>query len=397
MSFSEFSDWVRGEQTGSFGESAAMSVSTVYACVSMIGGAIASIPLQFYRRDGDGNRERITPELWWMFNEAPFPCWPAATAWEYATQSLLLQGDSFWRIHRKSRLSPDIVGFEPLHPHTVEVTRVGDRLAYRVSAQPSQETGSVRTDVYDQDDMLHVAGPGFDGLRGMSQVATCLRLPGGAAAAADEYAHRFFRNGARPDFVLQSDHTLDQSKVDRLRAQWDQLYGGPTNAWKPAILTNGLKLQPVTMNAQDAQLLEARKFGVEDICRIFGVPPHMVGHTQASTSWGTGIEQMSLGFVKYTLQRHLVKFEQEINRKIFRTAARFCEFQTAGLERGDFKTRNEGYRIALGRAGEPAWMTVNEVRKLENLPPVAGGDEIRSHDETKDMPHAEQADSPAGE
>lgn len=400
MTPTEFAAWVRGQTGSALTPQSAMSVSTVYACVSMIGGAIASIPLQFYRRESDGSREAIkpAPDLWWMFNEAPFPCWPAATAWEYAAQSLLLSGDSFWRIHRASRLSNSIVGFEPLHPDSVEVARVDDRLAYRVSAQPSQSNETVPTVTLDQDDVLHVSGPGFDGLRGVSQVSSCLRLSGAAAKAADEYQARFFQNGARPDFVLETDGRLDQQQVDRLRQQWEQTYGGTVNAWKPAILTGGLHLKPITLNAQDQQLLEARKFGVEEICRIFGVPPHMVGHTQASTSWGTGIEQMSLGFVKYTLQRHLVKFEQEINRKVFRTVARFCEFNTAGLERGDFKTRNEGYRIALGRAGEPAWMTINEVRRLENLPPVDGGDDITHADAASEQGTSnvdEQADQAA--
>ncbi|NDC86791.1 MAG: phage portal protein [Betaproteobacteria bacterium] len=102
----------------------------------------------------------------------------------------------------------------------------------------------------------------------------------------------------------------------------------------------------------------------------------MIGHTEKTTSWGSGVEQMSIGFVKFTLQRHLVAFEQEINAKVFKTSRNFCEFQTSGLERGDIKSRNESYRIALGRAGEPGWMSVNEVRKLENMPPIEGFDAI---------------------
>jgi HK97 family phage portal protein len=144
------------------------------------------------------------------------------------------------------------------------------------------------------------------------------------------------------------------------------------------VLGGGLKVQPITINAHDAQLLETRKFQVEDICRIFGVPPHMVGHTEKTTSWGSGVEAMGIGFVKYTLQRHLVAFEQEINRKVFLNAARFSEFATVGLERGDTKTRYDAYRTALGRAGEKAWMTVNEVRKAENMSPVDGGDELEN-------------------
>ena len=128
----------------------------------------------------------------------------------------------------------------------------------------------------------------------------------------------------------------------------------------------------------DAQLIASRSFQVEEICRVFGVPPHMVGHTQNTTSWGSGVEQMSIGFVKYTMQRHLRAFEQEINYKLFKTARNFVEFLTAGLERGDLKSRNEAYRIGLGRAGEPGWMTVNEVRALENMPPIEGGDKIAS-------------------
>ena len=136
-----------------------------------------------------------------------------------------------------------------------------------------------------------------------------------------------------------------------------------------------MELEKLSITPEDASLLDTRRFQVEEIARIFGVPPHMIGHTSASTSWGTGIEQQSIGFVKYTLQRHLVKIEQELNRKIWPTRARYyVEFSAVGLERGDTKTRNEAYRIALGRAGEPGWMSVNEVRRAENLPPVEGGD-----------------------
>ena len=161
------------------------------------------------------------------------------------------------------------------------------------------------------------------------------------------------------------------------RESWMARYAGVQNAHIPAILTGGGDVKTLSLNPEDAQLIETRNFQAADIARFFGVPPHMIGLIDKSTSFGTGIEQQSIGFVKYTLARHLVKFEQEINRKCFRTARNFAEFQTSGLERGDYKARNEGYRIALGRAGEPAWMTINEVRKLENLPPIDGGDAMQ--------------------
>jgi HK97 family phage portal protein len=399
LSFSDFAEWVKGGQTASSGvvtERTAMNISAVYACISLIGGALASIPLTMYRRGQDGTRERITPDEWWMLNEEFFSCWPAAAAWEYSTGSLLLLGDSFWRIHRRSKTSPVIAGFEPLHPATVQVRRINDRLRYKVSAQLSQTEGGLPSVDLDQDDMIHVPGPGFNGLRGLPQITSALRTSGSVAMSADEYMAAFFKNSARPDFVLTTDAAnLSVGTVDSLRSQWEERYKGAAQSWKPAILTGGLKVQPITLTANDAQLLETRKFQVEDICRIFGVPPWMVGHTEKTTSWGSGVEQMSIAFVKYTLQRHLVKFEQEINRKIFRTAARFCEFNTAGLERGDMKSRNESYRIALGRAGEPAWMRPSEVRRLENLPPDPDLDELAEQQTAPAAPAAPAAPEPA--
>jgi HK97 family phage portal protein len=291
-------------------------------------------------------------------------------AWEYAATSLLLQGDSFWRIHRESALSNRITGIEPLHPNTVSVTRRRDRLVYRVSAQPSQAHERPADVTLDQDDVLHVPGPGFNGLRGMSQIASALATTGSIALQSAEHTRSFYENSARPDFVLQTDGELKQDKIDQLRAQWNDLFQGAARSWKPAVLGGGLKVQPITINAVDSQLIQTRQFQVEDVARVFGVPPFMIGHTEKTTSWGSGVEAMGIGFVKYTLQRHLVKFEQEINRKVFRTSRLFCEFDTAGLERGDLKSRYEAYRIAVGRAGEPGWLTPDEVRRFDNMPPM---------------------------
>jgi HK97 family phage portal protein len=375
--YSTLTDYLAGMRStysGVLTPTTAMCISAVYASVALIAGAVTSLPLKFYR-EGNGDREEYKPDEWWLLNEQPFPCWSAAAAWEYALSSRLLQGDSFWRIHRASRVSPRIVGFEPLHPTTVEVKRVSDRLLYTVSAQPSQ-TDAFGTVAIDQDDVLHIPGPGFNGLRSLSQICYALASPGGIARAADQHARAFFDNGARPDYALVTEGKLTADQINAIRDQLLSRHAGAENAFRPMVMDGGLTVKPITMNASDSQLIEQRRFQVEDIARIFGVPPHMIGHTQAATSWGSGVEQMSIGFVKYTLSRHLVAFEQEINRKVFRNAGRFCEFSTAGLERGDIKTRNEAYRVALGRAGEPGWMTVNEIRKRENLPAVAEGDSL---------------------
>lgn len=353
-------------------ERTAMSVSAVHACVELIGGSISSLPLHFYRR-AEAGRERYTPELWWMLNERPWANWPASSFWMFVTASKLLHGDAFVLIHRASPFSPNIIGFEPIHPLRTDVNKKDGRLVYTLWREKDSDGGLYPT-VVEADDVLHIPGPGFDGQRGMSQIKHVLRNPAGIAIAADEHSARFFQNGARPDFAIEVPGNLTPEQQEMLRTTWAQRHQGVYKSGLPALMTGGAKIQELTINPEDSQLLTTRGFQVEDIARVFGVPPHMIGHTDKTTSWGSGIEQMSIGFVKFTLQRHLVAFEQEINAKVFRTARNFCEFQTSGLERGDIKSRNESYRIALGRAGEPGWMSVNEVRKLENMPPVDGGD-----------------------
>lgn len=205
----------------------------------------------------------------------------------------------------------------------------------------------------------------------------------------DDHTARFFSNGARPDFVLKSSGVIKPDQTEQIRDAWEQMHGGSSRAHRPAILAGGLDVQELTMKAEDAQLIATRQFQVEDIARLFGVPPFMIGYTEKTTSWGSGVEQMSIGFIKYTLTRHLSKFEQEINRKGLRDPALFAEFNTAGLERGDIKTRYDAHRIALGRAGEPGFMTVNEIRRLENLPPLDGEDTLNKGDN-----HAPSTDVP---
>jgi len=350
-------------------ERTAMAISAVYACIGLIGGAIACLPLQVYQRS-ENSRERIDHELWWLFNEQPAPSYSASVFWEYIVWSLLLHGDGFARIIRAAPGSPKIKSFEIIHPLDIAVSRIEDRLAYTFL----DENGKPKT--IDQDDILHIPGLGFDGLRGLSPLRHAARQTMGLTLAADEYSARFFSNGARPDYVITTPNAMKDDQVKLFRESWMARYAGLGNAHIPAMLTGGGEVKALSLNPEDSQLIETRNFQAGDIARFYGVPAHLIGLNDKTSSWGTGIEQMSIGFVKYTLQRHLVKIEQEINRKCFRIARNFAEFNTAGLERGDYKSRNEGYRIGLGRAGEPAWLTVNEVRKFENLPPVEGGDKL---------------------
>jgi HK97 family phage portal protein len=359
-------DWVRGNVGSIAGvsEKSARAVAAVTACVNLIGGAIAALPLHTYRRVGE-DREAYKTDLWWLLNERPYEGWTAAAMWEYLASARLFHGDAFARIHRVSKFNPAPAGFEPLHPDRVRVRKEpSGLLVYDVAPE---KVGQVAVTV-EGPDMLHVPGPGFDGMRSLSQLQFALRNAAGIALAADGQAATFISDGVRPDFAIEIPGTLKPEQAETFRKTFRDRNSGQSSSRVPVVLQGGMKLHQLTLSSEDAQLMETRGFQIEEICRVFGVPPFMIGHTDKTTSWGTGIEQMSIGFVKFTLGRHLAAIEQELNFKLFKTSRNFCEFVTAGLERGDLKGRYESYRIALGRAGEPGWMTASEIRRMENLP-----------------------------
>lgn len=200
-----------------------------------------------------------------------------------------------------------------------------------------------------------------------------------------------------------TDGNMTEEQARLLRATWGERHSGVANSHLPAVLTGGLKIQELTMSPVDAQILETSKWDLEEICRILGVPPFMVGSTEKTTSWGSGVENMSRGFVKFTLLRDLVKFNQEFNRKLWPSRQKlFVEFDVSGMERGDLKTENDALRIALGRAGEPGWMTQNEVRHIKLLPPVEGGDFVnngiaQTANVAEAVPEPETAPAPDGQ
>jgi len=345
-------------------EQSIMAVGAAYACVGLIGGALAALPFHLYKRSVDG-RERYENDIWWLFNESPCPAHTASSAWQYAAQSIGLKGDGFWRIKRVTPWTNTIEAFIPHHPDRVHVVQEDGRNYYQVQ----NDKGTI--EIVDQDDMLHFTGIGFDGKRSISPIRAALRPAGGIALAADEYASAFFKNGARPDFALTTPGKLDPEAANLLRTTWASRHGGPSNAHLPAILAGGLDVKQLTMSAEDAQLLTTRKFQVEDIARIFGVPPHMIGYTEKASSWGSGVEQMSIGFVRYTLRRYLDSIKQEINRKVWpRSRLYFGEHDTDSLLEGDAKAQAEYFAKALGGPGSQGWQALNEVRIRKNLKPI---------------------------
>lgn len=353
-------------------ERSAMSVAAVYACVGLIGGAIASMPFHLFRRTADG-RDRYDSDLWWLFNESPFDGWTAASAWHFAAQSIALRGDGFWQIHRASAYTNTIIGLEPLLPSLVDKgSRKKPTDPYPVVDRAS---GALR--YVDPADMLHFPGIGFDGLCSLTPIAAALRPAASIALAADQYAGAFFANGARADFAVTVPGSLSKEQRDILRETWAARHSGVGNAHLPAVLSGGMDVKQLTMSAEDAQLLSTRKHQVEDVARIFGVPPHMIGYTEKTSSWGSGVEQMSIGFVRYTVGRYLDAIAQEINRKVWpRNRQVFGEFNRDSLLEGDTGAQSTYFSKALGGPGTQGWMTVNEVRRLKNLPPIEGGEKL---------------------
>lgn len=358
---------------------AAMQVSAVFACVRLIAGAIAALPLPIFERQHDSRRP-TKHEIWWLLNEQPNEYMTAAAFWEYVVASQLLYGDGFAVIRRN--VNNRITGLIPVDPRSVSIKteRIG-RWDYRqiYAVADGRETLGVAAS-----DMLQFPGLGFNGERSMSVIQHAARTSIGVAIAADQQSASTFTSGLQPRMTLEapSGLKLNEEQVDQLRRQFVERYGpvdanGRQQSALPLVLAGGIQAKPLSISPVDAQLIEARKFQVIDIARAFGVPPFMIGENEKTSSWGSGIEQQSLGFVKYTLQPHLRRMEQELNRKIWPVRERFfTEFNVNGLLRGDAKSRAEYYRQALGGNNGPGWMTVNEVRGLENLEEVEDGDEL---------------------
>lgn len=337
-----------------------MRVSAVYGCVSLLAGAISTLPLGVFERTKDG-RDKADHPYWWLFNEQASEGWTSASAIEYLISSKLFYGDGFGRLIRSNR-SNQVVGWEPLHPLSVQPFKHEGRVLYRVT-----KSGDAPYTL-DSSDMIHLPSLGFDGLTSPSPITYAAREAIGTAISAQQFSGQFFAGGANFDYALKTTSKLSAEQLAQLKAS---LLGRAQNGGRgPLILSGGLEPAQLSVNSKDAEILATRLFTVEEICRVFGVPPHMVGHTDKTTSWGSGIESQGIGFVRYTLQRHLTPMQQELNRKLWPVRERFfVEHITAALERGDLKGRYEAYRIALGRAGEMPFMEPDEVRRLENMPP----------------------------
>lgn len=346
-------------------EATVLALSAVWACVNLLAGTIASLPLMVYRTTPDGKRtEARDHALYRLLHDSPNADQTAVDFWEQQVAGIELWGSAFASIER---IGGRVVALTPVKPSLMVVDRAPSReLRYRWS-----EDGQAHEVL--QGDMLHIRGFGGSPYGGLSTLSFG-RHAFGLASAVDKAAGKMFANGMRPSMALTFDKFLTPEQRELAETRLIEKYLGAVNTGRPFINEGGSKLEPITIKPEDAQMLESRGFSVEEICRFFGVPPFMVGHTEKVTSFGSGLEQQVLGFQKFTLRRRLKRIEQAIAKQLLSAADRAAgitvEFNLEGLLRGDSAARSAFYTAMLN-AGV---MTINEVRALENLPPVPGGD-----------------------
>lgn len=370
----------------------AMRVSAVAACVAKISGAIISMPIHIYRLNGGDIPDRMPrDDLWYKLNEQPSAQFTAASHWEGVSMAQLLRGDAYTLI--RCDLRGNVRELLPLPWGAVSPIRTVDGgVRYYVNLP----THGIAT-WFDPSEILHFPGLGFDDatMRSMSVIQYGARSAIGNALAMDEYSGKFFEGGAHPSMVIQAPNKMDQAQIDKLQAAFVSKYAGLQNAHRmPLVLTEGLTAKEISLSAEDAQLLEARKFQVLDVARAFGVPGFLINESTGATSWGSGIESIGRAFVQYTLQPWLRKIEQELNRKLFpRDTGKFVEFYRDALIEGDSAAQGTYFRSALGGPGSgDAHMTVNEVRKIKRMAPVVGGDEL--YRAPRDKPKPESTPAP---
>jgi HK97 family phage portal protein/HK97 family phage prohead protease len=347
-----------------------MALSAVWGCINLIAGTIASLPLMMYRTAEDGSRKIAKDHpLYRVLHDSPNSQQTALDFWEFICASIELWGNGY---ARKLTIGGRVVGLKPIMPDAITVRRLanGD-LQYRWT-----EDGV--SFVENSAAVLHVRGFGGNPLGGLSTLAFGKRVFG-LAIAIDQAAGSTFRNGLRPSGVLSFTDWIPKERRDDVDKAMVEKYMGAMNAGRPLILEGGATWSSLGISPEDAQMLESRGFSIEEICRFFGVPPFMIGHTNESSNWGTGLEQQTLGFQKFTLRRRLKRIEQAIEKQLLApadlAAGITVEFNLEGLLRGDSTGRANFYTSALGDTQKPGWMLRNEVRRLENLSPVDGWDE----------------------
>lgn len=347
-------------------ERTAMQTTAVYACVRILAEAVASLPLHVYEYQDDGGKKLVHDHpLYYLLHDEPNPEMTSFVFRETLMSHLLIWGNAYAQIIRDG--AGRVLGLYPLLPDKMEVQRDDRGNIYYVYSRNSDENpmfkeyGNIKLKA---EDVLHIPGLGFDGLIGYSPIAMAKNAVG-MTLACEEYGASFFANGANPGGVLEHPGVLkDPSKV---RESWNSVYRGVSNAHKIAVLEEGMKYQQIGIPPEEAQFLETRKFQINEIARLYRIPPHMVGDLDKSSF--SNIEQQSLEFVKYTLDPWVIRWEQSLQRSLLLPGEKgkyFIKLNVDGLLRGDYQSRMNGY--AIGR--QNGWLSTNDIREMEDMNPL---------------------------
>lgn len=344
-------------------EKKALGIMAVWCAVTLISGTIASLPLHAYKAGDSGERVRLPgTSAAAKLLASPHPDLTPFELWETVLSHMLLWGNAFlWKAPFEGQKG--IAGLHLIHPSRVKVGRVksGKLAGRKIFALDGSEP-------FTEDEILHIPGFGYDGTCGVSPIRAA-RQGLGLALAAEKFGAKLFGSGSLATGVLQTDARLTEPQADALAKRWREKRAGLESAHSTLILDSGAKFQQLTIPPEDAQFLESRRFQISEIARLFRVPPHMLMDTDKSTSWGSGIEQQSIGFVVFTLRPWLTRIEQRVTRIIAPEKA-YARFSIEGLLRGDAAARKEFY-TGLWNLGA---LSTNEIRGLEDMAPVEGGD-----------------------
>lgn len=360
---------------GTFGakvsEERALGITAYYRAVALISSTMAGLPLKTYKR---GTRELVKQRT---ILDNPCPRQTPFEFWQTIFSHALTWGNAYARLVRNG--AGQVVEAWPVHPSRVQVEEVvpsqSNPAGVEYVVQTWNADGHVSQKRLTRYELLHIPFLAVNGISGVPPIRVA-RTALGIATAADDTASEFYRKGGRISGVLQTDAALAPAGANAIRKDWRNRYQGTRSVGEVPVLHSGLKFVPLDMNPQDAELLVSRKYSVAEIARLFGIPPHMLGDVERSTSWGSGLEEQVIGFVKFTLLPWIRLVEQRIVRQLlpggWDSGIWYAEYSVQGLERGDSQARSALYHQAI----TDGWLTRNEVRELENLEPSEGLDEF---------------------
>lgn len=341
----------------------ALNISAWYAGVRILAETIASLPMFTYRRlEPEGKERATTHPVYRLLHDQPNPFMTNVEFFECQQANILGWGNAFAEIERDG--AGRVTALWPIPPAAMRVQVNNGRLWYYAQTQSGPEVQ------YAAEDILHTRSLSSDGIIGYP-IVDLMREPLGLTKAEEEHRARFFKNDARPAGIIEYPGAMGDDAYKRYKTDWQETYGGLGNRYRIAFLEQGLKYHETMFSPEASQFIEGRKFQLEEVARILGIPLILLQSTEKATSWGTGIEQFMLAFLQFTIRPWLKRWEARLNASLFtprEARSFFVEALIEDLLRADIKTRQESYNIAI----TGGWMTRNEARVRENMNPATG-------------------------